>query len=300
MPTVVGGEAELVEANSKLGLLAGLAGVVAAIPAIALKLVDVRITLVLAVGVYLFAATLAARLPSGVVASAPAGRQERQELRGAGVLLAASAMALVRATVGFLTFQLAFLLRSEKAPVAWFGVVLLFSALGALVGNAIGPPIRRHFHEERMLVLAFALIVIGSLIAALGGGDLSASLLGGAVGTSAALARLAFDAIVQRDAPDANRGRAFAQFETRFQVAWVVAAFFPVAIPIPRELGFFIVAGLAGFALVSYVIGWRQIRAGKPLPPPLRDRLLTEVQRRRRARAPERRLPPPDPSSRPR
>jgi hypothetical protein len=297
VPTVVSSEAELIEANSKLGLLAGLAGTIAAVPAIALKLVDVRIALVAAVAVYIFAVTLAMRLPPGVVAPAPAGRQERQELRSGGVVLAASAMALVRATVGFLTFQIAFLFRSEKAAVAWFGVVLLFSALGTLIGNGIGPPIRRHLHEERMLVLSFGLIAIGGLIATFGGGNLSAALLGGAVGMSAALARLAFDAIVQRDAPAANRGRAFAQFETRFQVAWVIAAFFPVVIPIPREVGFLIVSAMALFALASYAIGWRALRAGRPLPPRMSDRLLHEMRRRRRRGDPGRQLPPPDPSS---
>ena len=86
---------------------------------------------------------------------------------------------------------------------------------------------------------------------------MSAALLAGAVGVAASFARLAFDAIVQRDAPDANRGRAFAQFETRFQIAWVMAAFVPVLIPIPRTVGFLIVTLLAVFALVSYVVGWR-------------------------------------------
>ena len=39
--------------------------------------------------------------------------------------------------------------------------------------------------------------------------------------------KLAFDSIVQRDAPDANRGRSFARFETRFQIIWVVGASSP-------------------------------------------------------------------------
>ena len=45
---------------------------------------------------------------------------------------------------------------------------------------------------------------------------------------SAAAGRLAFDSLLQRDGPDAARGRAFAQFETRFQVAWVVGALFGI------------------------------------------------------------------------
>ena len=197
-------------------------------------------------------------------------------------MLAASGMAVVRATVGFLTFQLAFLLRSQKASVVWFGLVLLFSAIGTMVGNALGPIVRRSQHEERMLVMAFALIAVGGLVAALGGGQVSAALLAGAVGVAASFARLAFDAIVQRDAPDANRGRAFAQFETRFQIAWVMAAFVPVIIPIPRTIGFLIVTVLAASALASYVLGWRNIQSGLPLPPTLGSRVRAKVKERRR------------------
>ena len=49
-----------------------------------------------------------------------------------------------------------------------------------------------------MLELAFAFIAIGGLVAAFGGGQVSAALLAGAVAVAAAFARLAFDAIVQR------------------------------------------------------------------------------------------------------
>jgi MFS family permease len=297
VPTVVADDAELVEANSKLGLLAGIAGFVIVLPAVLLKLIDVRITLCLAVLLYLIALGLATRLRRDVVAATPAGPIEREELRSAGIVLAASSMAIVRATVGFLTFQLAFLLRSEKASVVWFGLVLLFSAIGTMAGNALGPIIRRSQQEERMLALAFVLIAVGGLLAALGGGQVSAALLAGAVGVAASLARLAFDAIVQRDAPDANRGRAFAQFETKFQIAWVAAAFVPVIIPIPRTLGFLIVTVLAVFAFVSYIAGWRRVRAGRPLPPSISARVRAEV-KRRRAGTEWDDLPPPDPSAR--
>ena len=48
-------------------------------------------------------------------------------------------------------------------------------------------------------------------------------LLNVVVSFASAIGRLGFDSIVQRDAPDANQGRAFAQFETRFQFGWVAA-----------------------------------------------------------------------------
>ena len=58
----------------------------------------------------------------------------------------------------------------------------------------------------------------------------------------AALGRLNFESIVQRDAPGANRGRAFAVFETRFQLAWAVGAFVAVALQVSGTIGFVMVA----------------------------------------------------------
>jgi hypothetical protein len=74
------------------------------------------------------------------------------------------------------------------------------------------------------------------------------------VGVGASAGRLAFDAIVQRDAPDANFGRSFARFETRFQLLWVIGAFLPVIVPVPARLGFLVLASAAGFAAFAY---WR-------------------------------------------
>ena len=53
---------------------------------------------------------------------------------------------------------------------------------------------------------------------------------------------------MQRDAPDANRGRAFAQFETQNQMAWVLAGLLPVIFTPSGKIGFFVVAiaGIAG------------------------------------------------------
>ncbi|MEY2459946.1 MAG: hypothetical protein QOG30_1776, partial [Acidimicrobiaceae bacterium] len=55
-----------------------------------------------------------------------------------------------------------------------------------------------------------------------------------------------------RDAPDANFGRSFAGFETRFQLLWVIGGFLPVIVPIPARVGFVVVAGAAGFAAFAY------------------------------------------------
>ena len=81
-------------------------------------------------------------------------------------------------------------------------------------------------------------------------------MVAGSVGVGAAGGQAAFDSIVQRDAPDANRGRSFARFETRFQLIWVVGAVLGI-IPMPMWLGFLGIAGVAAFAAVSYTAGAR-------------------------------------------
>ena len=88
-----------------------------------------------------------------------------------------------------------------------------------------------------------------------------------AVAAAATAGKQAFDAIVQRDAPDAHRGNSFARFEARFQVIWVIGAFLPVIVPIPARLGFLVVAGVAGFALFTYLAGLHAAGKAQPVGP---------------------------------
>ena len=256
VPTVVRDDAELVEANSKLQLLSGLAVPAAAVPAaLAYVIADSEGVLVVAVVVYLAGALAALRIPKTQIAAEPATEEESAELHGTGIRLAASAMGLVRGIVGFLTFLLLFDLRDE--PTWQIGAVLVLSGAGALVGSALAPSLRRAVPEERMLMLALTVAVVGSLTAAWVG-DLGGSmLLAAIVAIVSTSGRLAFDSLVQRDAPDANRGRSFASFELRFQVVWVIGAVIPVLVRIPLTVGFLAIAGVAGFALFTYVAGQR-------------------------------------------
>jgi hypothetical protein len=83
------------------------------------------------------------------------------------------------------------------------------------------------------------------------------------VAAGAAAGRVAFDSLLQRDAPDAIRGRSFARFETRFQITWVVGALIPVAIPPVYQdlrIGLFALAIGLGFAGLSYIGGMRAAR----------------------------------------
>jgi hypothetical protein len=259
VPSVVRTERDLVEANSKLGLIAGLTGFVAVIPAAILQLTPAAgaATLIYAAGLFGVALASATRLPAEVVAARPVEPAEREQLHSSALQLAEVAMLVLRSTVGFTFFLLAFWLRTQTAGAAWFGVAVAMAALGTMAGNAVGPRLRRTLREETMLLGALGLCSGAGLIAALVGGVVAGIGLFAVVNLSAAVGRLAFESIVQRDAPQANRGRAFARFETRFQLGWAIAGLIPIVISIPGQIGFLLVGLTSGVALVNYAAGTR-------------------------------------------
>jgi hypothetical protein len=271
VPSVVRSERDLVEANSKLGLIAGLTGFVAVIPAAILQLVSGAGVATLVYAALLFGAAFASatRLPADVVAAMPAEPAERIQLHSLGLQLAEMAMLLLRASVGFLFFHLAFWLRTQTAGTAWFAVAVALSALGAMAGNAIGPRVRRVLREETMLLAALAVPSVAGVVAALLGGVPAGVMLACVLNLSAAVGRLAFESIVQRDAPQANRGRAFARFETRFQLGWVLAGLIPVLITIPGAIGFLLVGVLCAAAFLNYASGtrWTGLRRWRRIAP---------------------------------
>jgi hypothetical protein len=255
VPSTVRSEQELVEANSKLGLIAGITGAVAVVPAaLLLKLIGAQATLIY--GAVLFAAAFVAatRLPPEIVAADGPDATESQQLHSSNIRLGAIAMTILRANVGFTFFHLAFWLRSQDQGALWFAAVVGASALAAMLGNAIAPRVRSRLSEEAMLSVALIVSSIAGLSVALLGGPVGAVILAGVLNLMAALGRLSFESIVQRDAPGANQGRAFAMFETRFQLAWAIGAFVAVAIQVDGTIGFLIVGGVAGAASI-YLLG---------------------------------------------
>lgn len=303
VPMVVRNDEELVEANSKLGLISAVVGAIVFIPLAGIGKLSPPVGLVIG-ALLAIAATIAARqLPRDAVAPAPVAKEERHELRSAGIVLAAGAMALIRASIGFLTFHLFFWIR-EDYGLAQFGLAAAASTLGSMAGNMVAPTLRKSVREETMLTLALGVIAASGFLAALTGGLFTAVVLALVVNFSSSIGRLAFDSIVQRDAPDANQGRAFARFETRFQLAWVAAAVQPVIFTLPGEIGFLVVGLFGLFAAASYLIGSRAVKAGKPLPPSLAERarrgLKAKVAERRGDTPPkgQRRAITPDPRER--
>jgi hypothetical protein len=262
VPTTVDTDTGLVEANAKLSILTGLAGLVAGIPgALLLLLGGPTWTLALAAVVFSAAAIAALQLPNESIAPEPADAAEREELRSILIRLSASAMGLMRGIVGFLAFLLAFAVRGTGAPDWWLGVAIAASVAGSFAGSFVAPRVRATTREEDMLIGALGLCAFFGLLCAWMGGLVGLTLMALAVGFCANTAKLAFDSLVQRDAPDANRGRSFASFETRFQLAWVVGALIPVVVPIPARVGYLIIAVTMAFSVASYIAGRRRATA---------------------------------------
>ncbi len=260
VPSTVRSDEELVQANSKLSLISGFTGFVAAVPgAILLQLGGSEWVLGLASIVFGVGVVVAWRIPKASVADTPESEVAKEELRSTGILLAASAMGLLRGVVGFLTFLLAFALRTDGSPAWHFGLVLAVSAVSSVTGAGIAPMLRQRADEERIITVLLGVVAVAGALGAWIGGLPGAVIIAGAVGIGAAAAKQAFDAIVQRDAPDANRGRSFARFETRFQLIWVAGAVLGI-IPMPTWVGFLGVTGVCVFGAASYVAGSRGVR----------------------------------------
>lgn len=274
VPTVVESDDELVQANSRLALIGVAMSLVAAIPGVPiLKIFGGEWVVRLAAVVFAAAAVAAVRIrPARSEAGAPRsvpvfGRDRRPDehhdrseaVRELGVRAAAAAMGGMRAGVGFVTFLIAFSLRRGHAPAWLFGAALAASMGGTLVGAAVAPALRRSFAEERLLAGCLGLVAVVGLVAARLHGRTGAVVLAAAVGVAASAGKLAFDSVVQRDAPGAVRGRQFARFEAAFQLAWVAGALVPVVIPMPLRLGAFFLGAGAAFLCVSYVSGTRKL-----------------------------------------
>lgn len=260
LPAVVKDDHVLVEANSRLSLVSVVASVVGGLPAAAcVALFNAQVSLVVATIVFAVAGVLCTRIPAAGRPASVETDEERIELAAPSIVFSGTAMAVMRGCVGFLTFQLAFILKGSGQPAWFFGVVLAMSAVGGFLGVIITPVLRRRLKEETILACALVIPAIVALFAARDGGRLGSVAIAFAIALGAASGRIAFDSLLQRDGPEHLRGRAFARFETRFQLAWCGGALIPVALlnVLTRRSGFFLLALVLGFAGLSYVGGLR-------------------------------------------
>jgi hypothetical protein len=256
--------------NAQLTLLGTISGLLAgSIGAGMLKGIGAPSVLIAASLVFIGATVASLRLqkpPKEVrdeVAGLTQAERDRNALNPLGDIEVAwglTAAALMRFTVGFATFLLAFGLRRENAGLGYFAFALAMSALGSLVGLGIVTRVRNKVPESTLLTLALLATGVGAGVAASHPTLNAQVVLAGWLGLTAAVAQPTFDAITQRNVAPGAQGRTFARFAVRQQLLWVVGALIPVAITLRFSIGDTLLSVLMIGAGLVYGLGRRFAR----------------------------------------
>ena len=297
-------EPDLATLNARLGLLASLSGFAFAIPAvIILKLAGAPAVLWSCAAVFAAAVVAGSRLPVGrpvrearrrrgsapgsvpgkavpSMALAPASDVEGWRLdeerdlaiyrpiAGTQVILALTPMSVLKGLLGFLTFLFAFGLRRQGAATWWFGLLVGALTIGAVIGVLLVGRLRRVLTEQQMLTAALWLVSAAGLLGWLVHNQALQALVAMAVGAAGAVAKPSFDALVQRHVRESDQGRAFARFETRLQLVWVLGSLVGVVLSLSIPAGNLVLAIVAMVGALSYMSALHGAtgRSGAPGP----------------------------------
>jgi len=308
VPGLVSNEGELIKANSRLNIMSTVAGAIGAAPAFGIhEGFGSKWSLLLAAVVYAGATVLALKIPKVQAEQTRAeARAAREELHQPSILLAGSVIAALRGCVGFLLFFMLFALKDDKLALGFAGGCYTG---GLFLGNVLAPSLRERLREESIIASSMVVAAALGLIGAVGGGTLGFALALLGLGLGASAGKVGFDSLLQRDGPDAARGRAFAMYESRFQLTWVVGGLIGL-IPVAHQAGLLGLAMVLLFAATSYGLALQTARRRgtyrtRLLPDSvdrkLRDARETAWQRVRAvaARRTRRRPPPGEPASEP-
>jgi hypothetical protein len=269
VPRLVDDPDRFVAANALLARAGSTGSVVAgAVGAVVLQRVGGSAVVGLAAGLHVVAGGLALRVPSPATPARPVADVVADiELHNARLIRSAAALTMVRFAVGYVAFTVAIDLKATSAPVWVFGLVLLAGAVAGFAGSMLAWVLRTFAREETLLAGSLLLPGAVALLAGAQYGRASAAVLAGAVAFAAAVGVHSFDSLVQQLAPDAEKGRTFAQFETRFQLAWVLGATGPVLFRPSGLVGFLVLGTGLVAASVAYITGMRSLA---PTPTPIR------------------------------
>ncbi|MFJ9841997.1 MFS transporter [Kitasatospora sp. NPDC101155] len=172
---------------------------------------------------------------------------------GPSVVLALRAMAAMRWLVGFLVFFLAFLLRTDPIgglrPTVALGLVALAAGVGNALGSVLGSWLRTRGPEATVTAMLLLAACV-TAAAALWYGVVTVVLVAALAGMAASLGKLALDALIQRDVPEAVRTSAFARSETLLQLSWVAGGGVGIVLPLNGVLGLSIAAAVVGLVLL--------------------------------------------------
>lgn len=244
VPGLVTSPRQLVSANSRLARLSLIGGsVVGGGGAAVLALTSAKVTLAVACVIFVVAGVVVTTVPvPKPVVDELAPEAEFLSLHSPMISSASWAFTVIRAAVGFFVFGLAFALRRDSEPAYMYGLAAGAYATGTFAGNALAPALRRRTSDDRLTAGSLLALAVVATFGALGPSQTLVVLVAGVLGAAAAIGRQGFDALIQTRAPLTSRGRAFARFETRFQLAWVGGAVAATAIAIPIRVSMAVVA----------------------------------------------------------
>ncbi len=260
VPWLVGDDDRLVAENARLSRATALVGGIAGLAGAALlNLTSTESVLIVAAVVHVVAVPFALRIPK-VHGTGRNPIVDDVELRSSAVTFAANATSAMRGGVGFLAFFIAFNLKVSGEPAWFFGVVIAAGGAGGFLGSYIATFARAYVNEEMLLALSLATAGAAALIAPVQFAEPAVILVAFTTGIAANVARQAFDSLTQRLAPDAEKGHAFARFETRFQIAWVIGAVVAVLSRPGNAIGLAALGIVLGGAGALYLISLRALR----------------------------------------
>ncbi len=259
LPVTMDRPDELVEANARLARL-GIASGALAVPlgTLAVWLSGPWLSLVLSAGFFAFSTLTALRIPE------PPPEPDHPHVHTSSIAVPALgrpfrlsliATAVVRFLNGFLVLLLAFAFREAEAALAEFGALLAAAGFGFFFASHLAPWLERRLREEPTVVMALAIEAAAAFITAQVFGLVAALVLATAAGVAWGTAKFGFDALLQQTVDRPQRGRVFTGAETLFQIAWVLGAFLPVALPIPIGVGLAAAGSIALAAQVVIVAG---------------------------------------------
>jgi len=265
---LVDDDRQLVAANAQLarmGTIGGVAG--GAMGAALLHFTGPAVATTAAAAGHALALLIGWRLPRRTTPRHQDPMLDEAEIHQTRLTFAATSMGVLRAAVGFATFLIALVLKAS-AESAWvYGLALLAGGIAGFVGTLIAGPLRRHVDEQAILLTCLAAAGLVCFVAVAAPITVGVAALAAAVALAATTGRQGFDSLTQRLAPDAEKGRAFAGFEWRFEVAWVVGAIIPVTFKPSLPIGLLVVGSVMLVASGVYWFGLRELRGGQFVVP---------------------------------
>jgi len=158
-----------------------------------------------------------------------------------------------RVLTGFLILFMAFLTKEHPVgdvpgPVV-LGVLAAAIGIGNVLGTVLGDRVRDQ-HPERVAMVSVLVATVCCVLAGIWYGVWTLALLGLAQGLSAQLAKLCFDALVQRDVPEHVRTSVFGWSETMLQMLWVLGGALGIVLPLDPRIGFPVCAAAVTWTVV--------------------------------------------------